>query len=126
MPLLLDTHVLLWWLLNDRRLGAQSRAAIASGANSIQVSAATIWEGSIKAGLGRLDLKGLDLVTEVATEGFLMMPITADHAWRAGSLPQHHHDPFDRLLVAQTELEQMTLVTANVVLAAYGVPILKA
>lgn len=124
MRLLLDTHALLWWLTGGERLGATTRAKIDDPGNLPHVSAASVWEASIKAGLGRLDLRGADLVAEIATSRLVELPITARHAWRAGELPLHHRDPFDRMLVAQAEMERLTLVTADQALAVYGIEML--
>jgi len=121
--LLLDTHVLLWWLIDDDRLAAAAKAAIAEQTNIVHYSPATIWEVSIKVTLGRLDLSGADILAETRESGFVELPVTGEHAWRAGSLPTHHRDPFDRMLVAQAEIEQLILVTADKALDAYGIPI---
>lgn len=112
MRLLLDTHVLLWWLADDPRLAATARAAIASPEDEVRVSAASIWEMVIKQALGKLQLP--DGFAEVlASEDLLPLPVTAAHALAVGRLPLLHHDPFDRLLVAQCQVEGLTLVTAD-------------
>lgn len=126
MRLLLDTHVLLWWLNNDDRLGTKARSTMADAQALVHVSAASIWEASIKAQMGRLDLGQYNLAEEAGADGFTELPISSAHAWRAGWLPLHHRDPFDRLLVAQSEIEQLTLVTADPALEPYGIPILSA
>ncbi len=121
MKLLLDTHVFLWWRADDRRLGESARDAIA-GADVVFVSAATAWEAGIKAALGRLRYpESIDAGVEAS--GFEKLPITLAHAERAARLPKHHGDPFDRMLVAQSELEDLTLVTHDRVMAAYARPI---
>jgi PIN domain nuclease of toxin-antitoxin system len=122
--LLLDTHVLLWALTDDRRLGAAARDLLEDPRTLVHVSAASIWEVSIKSALGRLELDGADLVAEVGEAGFGALVISAAHAWAAGQLPPHHRDPFDRLLVAQTRLEGLVLATADTTLQAYDVQIL--
>ena len=124
MKLLLDTHAYLWWLSGDRRLPARSRAAIESSDSAVFVSAAVIWEAGIKLALGKLSIRDLDLVKEIEASGFLELPIRARHAQRAASLPAHHHDPFDRLLIAQAEIESLTLVSSDAVFRAYGVALL--
>lgn len=125
MNLLLDTHVLLWWLADDPTLGVEARAAIADPESVVYVSAASAWEIAIKQALGRLDAPSdLDRVLEVS--GFEELPITVRHALGAGWLPRHHTDPFDRMLIAQAALERLTLVTGDVQIAPYGVPTLPA
>jgi len=116
--LLLDTHVFLWWRSDDRRLGREARAAIAD-ADVVFVSAATAWEAGIKAALGRLRYPGT-IEAGVADSGFEKLPITLEHAERAARLPKHHADPFDRMLVAQAEIEDLTIVTSDRALDAYG------
>ncbi|HEV3455802.1 MAG TPA: type II toxin-antitoxin system VapC family toxin [Thermoanaerobaculia bacterium] len=124
MKLLLDSHAFLWWLAGDRKLGAGARQAVADPASIVHVSAATIWELAIKAALGKLDLDGADLVDEIGESDFVELPMTARHALAAAQLPRHHEDPFDRMLIAQAQLEGLTLITKDRALGAYGVPIL--
>ena len=129
MRLLLDTHVLLWWLAADTRLGAAARAHIADPATLCLVSAATAWEIAIKTALGRVDLgepPEVSLPREIAGGDFLELPITIAHALAVGTLPAHHRDPFDRLLVAQARVERLQIVTADRVFAAYDVALLPA
>jgi PIN domain nuclease of toxin-antitoxin system len=123
MRLLLDTHVLLWWLRADRRLPARLAKAIADPGHEVLVSAASVWEASIKAALGKLAVAG-DLVDEIASNRFVELPITARHAQVAGALPRHHDDPFDRLLVAQAQLEGLRIATLDDAFAAYDVSVL--
>lgn len=122
MRLLLDTHVFLWWRADDRRLGTAARAAIAE-ADVVFVSAATAWEAGVKAALGRLRYPGT-IEAGVEDSGFEKLPITLAHAERAARLPKHHADPFDRMLVAQAEIEDLTIVTNDRTLAAYDPEIL--
>jgi PIN domain nuclease of toxin-antitoxin system len=96
--LLLDSHVLLWWLADSPRLGDPARRAIAEPASDVLVSAASIWEIAIKQALGRIDAPA-DLADRVA-DGFDELPISWTHARRAEALPRHHDDPFDRVLIA--------------------------
>ena len=121
MIALLDTHVLLWWLADDRRLGAGARALVAGPDNAVYVSAASVWEIGMKRALGKLDAPD-DLIDAVERSGFDPLPIGLAHAELAGALPRHHDDPFDRMLVAQAMAEGATLVTADARLAAYAVP----
>jgi PIN domain nuclease of toxin-antitoxin system len=124
VKLLLDTNVLIWWLADDPSLSQAAREAI-SGADRVAVSAASAWEIAIKRALGKLEAPD-DLETELDREGFERLSISVAHALRGGALPLHHTDPFDRLLVAQAELDGLTLVTRDERLAAYGVAVLPA
>lgn len=119
MNLLLDTHAFLWWLADDPKLGERARQAIADGSALVHVSAATLWEIAIKQALGKLNVESADLAAEIPANGFVELPITGRHALRAGGLPRHHDDPFDRMLVAQALDEGLTLVTRDPALEAY-------
>ena len=123
MRLLLDTHTLLWWTTDDKRLKASERQAIADDDAMVWVSAASVWEIAIKARLGRLELDDVDLGRELERNNFLEMPILWRHAEVAGSLPQHHHDPFDRMLIAQAQTEQLTIVSYDRAFRDYDVPL---
>jgi PIN domain nuclease of toxin-antitoxin system len=123
MRLLLDTHAFLWWLRDDRRLSAAARGPIADRASLVFVSAASIWEAAIQSHLGRLEVAA-DLVSEIAANGFTELPVTGRHAQRAGALPVHQRDPFDRMLVAQAQLEGLTLVTRDPAFKPYDVAVL--
>ena len=122
MKLLLDTHAVLWWQSDDRRLPPAARRAIAV-ADIVWVSAASGWEVAIKSALGRLRVDEPIAVT-VAADDFTELPVTLAHAARLEALPTHHADPFDRMLVAQAMVEGATLVTRDSALGAYGVPVL--
>jgi PIN domain nuclease of toxin-antitoxin system len=124
LNLLLDTHILLWWLTNSRRLSRSAQIAIADSARAY-VSAATAWEIAIKVALGKLEFNG-DLEAEIRRNNFLPLPLTIAHATAAGRLPAHHRDPFDRMLVAQASIESLTLLTSDVRLKEYGVPLILA
>jgi PIN domain nuclease of toxin-antitoxin system len=122
--LLLDTHALLWWLADNRKLGPRARAAIADPRSTIWVSAASAWEIAIKAALGRLDLAEpaeVCLPREIERNHFTPLPVTVGHALAVAGLPSHHSDPFDRILVAQAQLENLTIVTADKAFARYDV-----
>jgi len=123
MKLLLDSHAFLWWLAEDRRLSAGARQAVADPASTVHVSAATVWELSIKASLGKLDLDGADLVEEIEGNDFVELPMTARHSLAAAALPRHHEDPFDRMLIAQARIEGLTIVTRDPAFRAYGIEI---
>ena len=119
MRLLLDAHVLLWWLADDPSLGEATRTLIADPANEILVSAATVWEIAITRALGKLEAPA-DLVAALGGSGFVEVPVTAADGERAGSLAPHHRDPFDRMLVAQAARLDATVVTRDPVFARYG------
>ena len=122
MKLLLDTHVFLWWRANDRRLTSAARGAVAD-AEIVFVSAATAWEAGIKRALGRLTFPDT-IEAGVAASGFEKLPIDFLHAERAATLPRIHADPFDRMLVAQAEIEGLTLVSGDRHLGRYGISLL--
>ncbi|WP_041494479.1 type II toxin-antitoxin system VapC family toxin [Burkholderia sp. KJ006] len=118
MRLLLDTHVFLWSVTDDRKLSKAARTLIVD-ADEVFVSAATIWEASIKSGLGKLDVDVNELVAEISAAGFVELPVRVAHAAMVRDLPDVHRDPFDRLLVAQAMTEPLRLVTADGHLAKY-------
>ena len=122
MRVLLDTHVLLWALAEPSRMDAQTRAAIEAGDNEVLFSAASIWEISIKAGLGRLDFafEAADIARAALDTGFTELAVRANAAALVGRLPSLHRDPFDRLLVAQAIVEPATLYSANRQLVPYS------
>jgi len=121
---LLDTHTLLWWISDDPALSQVARSFVADAKNTVVVSAASAWEIAIKARLGRLRLPP-DLLSDfsryVEREGFAMLPISAEHAVRAGLLPGAHKDPFDRMLVAQAQAENAPIVSNERIFDSYGV-----
>jgi PIN domain nuclease of toxin-antitoxin system len=125
MKLLLDTHILLWWLDDHPRLGTSAREHIADRRNAVYFSAASIWEASIKEAKGLLKLSN-DFDSRLSSESFLPLPVTHHHGRKGGILPPIHKDPFDRLLVAQCLLEGMTLITGDALLADYGIPVIAA
>ena len=127
MRLLLDTHVFLWWLGDDRRLGARLRSEIGAPRTEVLVSAASVWEIAIKVALGRLAIDGVDVSRGdglIQDAGFRELPVSARHAAAVAVLPLLHSDPFDRLLIAQARAENATLVSKDPVLARYDVTIL--
>ena len=126
MRLLLDTHVLLWWLADDRRLKAAERRAISDGGALVYVSAVTFWEIAIKRSLGRLDLDVEVLEQELEAGGMLELPVKWRHAKTTATLPHHHEDPFDRMLVAQGQTEGLTLVSYDKAFKDYDVALLPA
>ena len=125
MQLLLDTHAFLWWSGADPALGPRARAAVADHDNIVFVSAATAWEIATKRASGKLDAPA-EIADWVRREGFAEMAIEIDHAVLSAELPRHHRDPFDRLLIAQASIEELTLVTADAEIMKYGVETLDA
>ena len=121
--LLVDTHVLLWWLADDRKLKAHIRALLAAPENLVFVSAASIWELRIKEGLGKVDLPA-DFEEMLDAQSFEQLSVTTAHAHALRGLPLHHRDPFDRMLVAQATLERLTIVSHDDAMRAYGVPLI--
>jgi PIN domain nuclease of toxin-antitoxin system len=119
MRLLLDTHIFLWAVTDSRKLKAAARQQMLA-ADQIYVSAASIWEIAIKARLGKIEGDPEQLALAIEDSGFIELPVSARHAARVAQLPLHHHDPFDRLLVAQSLSEPLLLMTADEVLARYG------
>ena len=125
MRLLLDTHILLWWLAADRGLASEARRHIASPESAVFVSAATAWEISIKKALGKLEAPD-DLVDQLDRHRFEPLPVTITHGLAAGTLPRLHDDPFDRVLIAQAQLEGLTIVTRDPRFGRYAVATLPA
>jgi PIN domain nuclease of toxin-antitoxin system len=119
MRLLLDTHVFIWAVTGDRKLKPAIRSYIAA-ADGTFVSAASIWEIAIKSRLGKIDGDVGAFAHAIEASGFEELPISARHAAAVATLPLHHADPFDRLILAQAHGEQLHLVTADPALAAYG------
>jgi PIN domain nuclease of toxin-antitoxin system len=122
--LLLDSHAALWWLADDPQLGADCRRHIES-ADVVVFSAVTPWELGIKRALGKVDFPGA-FGDALVDSGFVELAVSALHAERAAMLPPHHRDPFDRMLVAQAQLEELVLVTADRSLRPYDVELLDA
>jgi PIN domain nuclease of toxin-antitoxin system len=121
--LLLDTHALLWAVSDPDALTERARDAIRDGRNEVLVSAASVWEIAIKRAMGKLTAPD-DLGQVLTAASFGPLPISLEHASLAGSLPPHHRDPFDRLLIAQARLESLTIVTRDARFASYGVQLL--
>ncbi|MGZ8796685.1 MAG: type II toxin-antitoxin system VapC family toxin [Thermoanaerobaculia bacterium] len=119
MKLLLDTHILLWWVAGDRKLPRSLRDRITSAENDGSVSAATFWEIAIKMRLGRIDIDLEELCAAVNADGFTELPVQIAHTLRLQELPDHHEDPFDRLLIAQSIADGQRLVTRDESILAY-------
>jgi PIN domain nuclease of toxin-antitoxin system len=124
MSFLFDTHVLLWALAAPDRLGSQTQALLADPAEPIYVSSASYWEISIKFQLGKLSLPrppGELFPSHVEAAGYSPLPILPAHTFFVAALPPHHKDPFDRMLVAQAHLENLTIITSDVLFSRYDV-----
>ena len=119
MRLLLDSHVALWWLADAAELGPRTRAAVRD-ADIVHFSAVTPWELGIKRALGKLDLPD-SLIDALVTSGFEPLAISAAHGAAAAALPAHHRDPFDRMLVAQAQMETLVIVSADGSLDDYDI-----
>ena len=114
----------MWWLDGDRRLSRAAKKVIGDATSVVLVSAATAWEITTKARIGKLPgalAVAADVATCIVAQSFQSLPITVDHAQRAGSLPGPHRDPFDRMLIAQAQAERVSVVSVDVVFDDYGV-----
>lgn len=123
VKLLLDTHAFLWWLDGDASLSRHARSAISEVSNDVFVSAASAWEISTKHRLGKLPgaaLVAADIGAAVEGQGFLALPVSLRHGQAAGALPGSHRDPFDRMIVVQAMLEDMTLVSNERLFDSFG------
>ena len=124
--MLLDTHAFLWWISDDRRLSDRAREIIGDGRNELYFSAASGWEISIKAGLLRLDVpESLDqfIADQLSRNAIQALPIYLRHALHTRTLPDHHRDPFDRILVSQAVLEETPLLSADPQISRYPVEV---
>lgn len=126
MRLLVDTHAFLWFVAADDRLSRSARAAIERADGEWYVSAASVWEMSIKASIGRLELPGPadTYFADKVRQGLRVLPIEWQHAAAVERLPFHHRDPFDRLIVAQAQAERLSLVTKDPVFSHYGLRVI--
>ncbi|MDR4471086.1 MAG: type II toxin-antitoxin system VapC family toxin [Nitrospira sp.] len=122
---LLDTHAILWALAAPEELRPEARILLADPTKILLVSPASIYEIALKVSIGKLEEPATDLLGRVRALGYVEQPITMSHALLAGRLPAHHRDPFDRLLIAQAMLEQLTLVTRDALFDAYGIPLIR-
>ena len=126
MKILLDTHIFLWWITDSPELSETARELIADGNNVLFWSAASTWEVSIKHAIGRLPLPEPPedfLPVEISRNHIESLPVIDEHAFRAGRLPRHHRDPFDRMLVAQAQFESLVLLTNDRKLSQYEVEV---
>ncbi len=121
MRLLLDTHALIWWLADDRRLGLRARALIADPANQVLVSVVSLWEIVVKVRIGKLEAEIGAVERAVVRNNFLRLAITQAHLAALTPLPLHHRDPFDHLLMAQATVEDALMVSDDENIARYPV-----
>ena len=127
MPILLDTHALLWWMIGDARLSPKARAAVGAEKAEVLVSAASAWELAMKVRLGKLPEAARlthRLADSLAEQNFTPLAISIEHGRLGGLLPGQHRDPFDRILAAQALLEDLPLVTNDAAFASFGVKVL--
>jgi len=120
---LLDTHVLLWWHIDADRLPPRIRELLLDQRQAVLISAASVWEIAIKAALPRYRQQ-MPAPSELQLDQFGWLAVSVEHAARAGALPRSHGDPFDRMLIAQAQVEGLTLITHDRQFAAYGIDIL--
>ncbi len=129
MNVLVDTHVWIWSLASPDRLSPESRSLLSSTRNVVFLSAASAWELAIKAALGKIELPEpveTYVPTRMARQGVTALPITHAHALRVSTLPPHHRDPFDRLLIAQAIVERLPILTADTAFDSYDVEVIRA
>ncbi|NJL23502.1 MAG: type II toxin-antitoxin system VapC family toxin [Leptolyngbyaceae cyanobacterium SM1_3_5] len=127
MKLLIDTQCWLWWFAQPERLSKEAIAQISDESNQLWFSVASVWEIGIKVAIGKLSLpEPIDsyIPTRMTQLGTRSLEITAPHALRAAALPLHHRDPFDRMLIAQAQIDEMTLVSADSMFEQYNVSVL--
>lgn len=124
MKLLLDTQVFLWWIVDEESLSDHARNLMRDGSNILFLSAASAWEIAIKASIGRLDIGGEPaqvIAEQMAANAIQPLPIQVSHALHTYDLPAHHRDPFDRLLIAQSQVENLPILTADRLISRYEV-----
>ncbi len=127
MRCLLDTHSFIWWVDDDSRLPVPARDAIAEAGNEIVLSVVSVWEIALLVQRARLSLDAPPIhyvPRHVAANGFSLLLVQMPHAFRVGTLPFHHRDPFDRMLVAQAQIEMLTLITGDTAIGQYDVPVI--
>ena len=127
MKILLDTHTFLWWITDDRRLSLRAREAISNEENELFVSAATGWEIAIKVRIGRLDITDEPqrfVLEQLRINAFRPLSIGMEHTLHVSTLPDYHRDPFDRVLIAQAQVEGMPIVTADPNIEKYQVEVI--
>ena len=120
MNLLLDTHIFLWWLQDSKKLSISVKSKIADASNLIHLSSVSVWEMRIKQRLGKLDIPD-NFRAIITSDDFIALPLTHAHAENVYSLENHHNDPFDRMLISQAQVEELTLVTADTKILRYDI-----
>jgi len=125
MRLLLDTNALIWAFSDPQRLSEYARETISDGENDVLVSVVSVWEIGVKRAKRKLDMPG-DLEAMIATKRFDPLPLTIRHALAVESLPSEHHDPFDRMLIAQAQVDGLTMVTSDRAMRHYPISVLSA
>ncbi|GAB4485287.1 MAG: type II toxin-antitoxin system VapC family toxin [Thermodesulfovibrionales bacterium] len=124
MKALLDTHTFLWWILDDPRLPKRIRDVIADGDAELFLSAASCWEIAIKSGLGRISLPSRPetyIARQMSENAISPLAIETGHALHVFSLPMHHRDPFDRMIIAQAQMERLSVITSDPLISQYKV-----
>ena len=127
MKVLLDTHTFLWWITDDNRLSSSAREVITNGDNELFLSAATGWEIAVKAQLGRIKLPKEPhsfIAEQLRLNSIQSLPIHMSHALHVYSLPNHHRDPFDRMIIAQAQLEELPISTTDCQMAKYEIKVI--
>jgi PIN domain nuclease of toxin-antitoxin system len=127
MRVLLDTHAFLWWITDDPQLSSRARGIISNGENTLYLSAASGWEISVKARLGKLELPdnpAAFIFEQLSSNAIIELPVKMNHALHVYTLPSHHRDPFDRLLVSQAQHEILPIITADKQIAEYDVKVI--
>lgn len=124
MRLLIDTHALVWWLTDSRRLSSSARSAIRDPDNDLFVSAIVAYEIAYKEKSGRMPLVAVNLPRQLHRERIDVVPVSLDHALAAAALPGPHRDPWDRIMIAQAQAEKLSVVTVDHVFSDYGIPVL--
>ena len=124
MQALIDTHTFLWWTLNDPALSPVCRQILADRANTLYISVISVWEIVIKTQLGKLPLPDPPaqfITSRMAANGFVLLPLRLEHALQVYNLPLHHRDPFDRILIAQAQVENLPILTIDALIRQYAV-----
>ncbi len=127
MRVLLDTHAFIWWVTNNSQLSDAARACIADSDNNVFLSTASAWEVVIKVNIGKLVLPEPPksyIPSRLASNQFESLPIQTNHVLQVTALPNHHRDPFDRILIAQSQVEQMPILTADYLIVQYSINVI--